>query len=195
MPSGGGAGASSVPARPPTSLADINVSNYKNSLFAFHNFAETLLRAFTLGTVLFCQYLLSFSVFAFHTPFFRADQGAHVRTLEISTKEKNRGLAISPDGTRLVVSNELVHNVRVYALPGGASLKVFGGEGSAPGQFRNPQKMCFAPNDNARVFIVDRWNKRVQVRVSAACCSSFCNHTRRAAAGNDACGRAREDDW
>lgn len=95
-------------------------------------------------------------------------EGVHVRTLAIRNDTGNRGLAISPDGTRLAVSNYHSHEIAVYSLPDGALLSEFGGQGAAPGRFNYPQKMCFSPADGGNLFIADAANNRLQARFDFA---------------------------
>lgn len=95
-------------------------------------------------------------------------EGRHARTLDIRTDESNRGLAISPDGTRLVISVSGTHKINVYSLPDGAFLAEFGGKGAAPGRFDNPEKICFSPRNNVNIFVADYGSNRVQVRTLGA---------------------------
>lgn len=91
--------------------------------------------------------------------------GLHVRTLTVRESSGNKGLAISPDGTRMVVSNFNTRRIAVYSLPDCVLQAEFGGVGSAPGQFVNPDKICFPPHDSNRVLISDCLNQRIQVRL------------------------------
>lgn len=87
--------------------------------------------------------------------------GTHVRTL-VLRKKGNTGLAISPDGTVMVISNVEVHVVSVYGLPDGVWKAEFGGEGSGPAQFKRPFKLCFSTL-SGNILVTDAGNRRVQV--------------------------------
>lgn len=94
--------------------------------------------------------------------------GSHLTTLHIHSSSLNRGIAISPDGTLLVVSNAETNMISVYNLPSRPSDAVvvkaeFGGKGSGPNQFDSPQKLCFSPRNSDHILIADCFNKRVQV--------------------------------
>lgn len=92
-------------------------------------------------------------------------EGKHVCTLSIRTEKSNGGLAISPDSTRLVVSNVSTHKIAVYSLIDGpgAFLSEVGGEGTIAGKFNSPRNICFSPRISSSMFIADSGNKRVQV--------------------------------
>lgn len=93
-------------------------------------------------------------------------QGNYVRTLVLRDDGGNRGLAISPDGSRMVVSNQNTHKIAVYSLPDGAFLAEFGdGRSSEPGKFNAPQKVCFSPRNSGNILISDLGNKCVKVLV------------------------------
>ena len=86
--------------------------------------------------------------------------GKFVRSIALETAAyKNHGLAISPDGTHMVVSHSN-HRLTVYSLPGGVLVRTFGGKGSGRGQFEFPSKLCFGVTGN--ILVVEEWNKRVQ---------------------------------
>lgn len=90
-------------------------------------------------------------------------EGIFVRSLTLRDREGNEGLAVSPDGTRLAVSNWNSSKIILYTLPDGAFLAEFGGEGEEPGLFNNPQKMCFSKRTSGNLLIADCGNQRVQV--------------------------------
>lgn len=69
-----------------------------------------------------------------------------VSTLRILTNNTNTGLAISPDGAWMAVSNYDNGAVGVYALPSGDHVRHIGGPGSDKGKFSGPQKLAFLPS-------------------------------------------------
>lgn len=87
-------------------------------------------------------------------------EGTHVRTLAISRKDYNRGLAISPNGTRLVISNGYEQEIQVYRLPGCTLEQKIS---KSSGHFKAPQKICFSPRNNSSILIAEYENKHVQV--------------------------------
>lgn len=92
--------------------------------------------------------------------------GNHIRTLRVGGTGKPSfalgGMAISPVGTAMAVSNSHENNVKVYTLPGGVMRAVFGEYGREPGQFARPGKLCFSPLTGL-MLITDGDNRRVQV--------------------------------
>lgn len=74
------------------------------------------------------------------------------------------GLAISPDGAVVVVSNPQTHKIYVYSTLDGALLNQFGARGRGPGQLCLPRKLCFSPRSR-NILVADYFNKRVQVLV------------------------------
>lgn len=86
--------------------------------------------------------------------------GVYSHTLKVKHDLYNAGLAITPDGTRMVVSNSGTRQVGVYALPGGESVCMFGGKGKAPGLFEDPHGLC-CPSD-ASILVAESLNCRVQ---------------------------------
>lgn len=78
------------------------------------------------------------------------------------------GLAISPDGAVMAVSNEGTNSILLYRLPDGelqAEVWARGTRnGGKEGDFSVPQKMCFSPL-NGNLLFVDWVENRVKVRV------------------------------
>lgn len=69
-----------------------------------------------------------------------------------------RGLAVAPDGS-IYVADSLNH--RIWQLSQqGAVLNSWGGEGSGPGQFREPWDV--AVDGEGHVYVADTWNHRLQ---------------------------------
>lgn len=69
-----------------------------------------------------------------------------------------RAVAISPDG-ELYVSDTGNKRIQVFGLDG-TFHRMFGGEGSAPGQFREPVGLALDAQNH--VWVADAWNHRVQ---------------------------------
>lgn len=87
--------------------------------------------------------------------------GRHVATMAIKDRSGNRGLAVNEIGTLMAVSNWKTDTVSMYGLPCGKVITSFGGWGSGPGQFRNPEGLCFTV-DGGGLLVADEWNNRVQ---------------------------------
>jgi DNA-binding beta-propeller fold protein YncE len=78
-------------------------------------------------------------------------------------KSDSNGVAVSRDGSTLLVSDcdggsRAIHEFRVAD---GSRLRVIGGAGDGPLQFKNPCQVWIASDDH--VFVADYGNKRVQV--------------------------------
>jgi DNA-binding beta-propeller fold protein YncE len=73
------------------------------------------------------------------------------------------GIAVSRDGSTLLVSDcdGGTHAIHVFRLADGSRLRVVGGLGDGPLQFRNPRQVYIAAD--GFVFVADRGNDRVQV--------------------------------
>jgi DNA-binding beta-propeller fold protein YncE len=74
------------------------------------------------------------------------------------------GVAVSRDGSTLLVADSAVggcHAIHVFRVADGSRLRVIGGKGKGPLQFRYPCQLCIAPDDY--VFVADGANNRVQV--------------------------------
>jgi len=69
--------------------------------------------------------------------------------------------AVSPDGTRLYITDSKAHKVVVFDLASGEIVMGFGSRGTAPGQFNYPSALAFSPEGD--LFVVDQMNSRVQV--------------------------------
>ncbi|NOZ94640.1 MAG: hypothetical protein GXP47_07885 [Acidobacteria bacterium] len=68
---------------------------------------------------------------------------------------------VSPDGTRLYVTDSKAHKVVVFDLRTGEIVMSFGSRGTGPGQFNFPSALAFSPEGD--LFVVDQMNSRVQV--------------------------------
>jgi tripartite motif-containing protein 71 len=73
------------------------------------------------------------------------------------------GVAVSRDGSTLLVADcdGGSHAIHVFRVADGLRLRVIGGTGDGPLQFKNPRQVWVASDDF--VFVVDNGNKRVQV--------------------------------
>lgn len=85
----------------------------------------------------------------------------YIRTLSLvmGDSAQNTGLAVSPDEKTVVVAHSN-GTLSVYALPSGLHVRTFGSEGSGPGQFHAPGKICFSKDGN--VLVAEFVNQRVQ---------------------------------
>jgi len=72
----------------------------------------------------------------------------------------NIGLAISSDGSLVVVCNSLLCELSVYQTLDGKCVRSFGCFGTATGEFRGPQGLCMTCRDT--VLVADWNNKRIQ---------------------------------
>lgn len=88
-------------------------------------------------------------------------RGELVRTYTISEPKGNIGLVISPDGTRMLVSNESTSRISAYSTIDGSLLFDIGGFGVAPGKYGCPARMCVTPRDT--ILVAEYSNKRIQV--------------------------------
>lgn len=68
---------------------------------------------------------------------------------------------VSPDGTRLYVTDSKAHKVVVFNVASGKIVMSFGSRGTEPGQFNFPTALAFSPDGD--LFVVDQMNSRVQV--------------------------------
>jgi len=69
--------------------------------------------------------------------------------------------ALSPDGSRLFVTDSKEHRIVVFATDTAEVVGRFGELGSEPGQFHYPTSLAFAPT--GELFVVDQLNARVQM--------------------------------
>jgi DNA-binding beta-propeller fold protein YncE len=78
-------------------------------------------------------------------------------------KSWSNGVAVSRDGSTLLVSDNDggSHAVQVFRVADGSRLRVIGGEGVGPLQFKNPYQVWVASDDF--VFVAEAGNHRVQV--------------------------------
>ncbi len=78
-------------------------------------------------------------------------------------KSASNGVAVSRDGSTLLVSDQGggSHAVHEFRVADGSRLRVIGGAGAGPLQFKNPRQVWVASDDF--VFVADSGNKRVQV--------------------------------
>jgi sugar lactone lactonase YvrE len=80
--------------------------------------------------------------------------------LKLKDPSCNVGLAVSRDESIMAVSNSASCRITLYALPSGHAIRVVGDEGSGPGQFYYPHKLCFTPDGT---LLVSEWeNRRLQ---------------------------------
>jgi hypothetical protein len=90
-------------------------------------------------------------------------RGVESRVIGVAAVESCiNGVAVSRDGSTLLVSDTFgTHAIHVYRVADGSRLRVIGGKGVGPLQFRHPRQVYVAPDDF--VFVADGGNNRVQV--------------------------------
>ena len=89
--------------------------------------------------------------------------GVYVCTLAIHGGPLDRGfasLAVTRDGSIMVLSNPTLHGLSVYATSNGGFVRSFGSLGTAAGQFDRPAGLCMTPHGT--VLVGDSGNQRVQ---------------------------------
>jgi len=87
-------------------------------------------------------------------------KGVYVTTLLVKDAMDNSGLAISSDGSLMVVSNLVTHQLTVYRTEDGSHVRSFGGYGEGPAEFSGPRNLCMTAHDT--VLVVDFGNERIQ---------------------------------
>jgi DNA-binding beta-propeller fold protein YncE len=92
---------------------------------------------------------------------FRGEQSRVIATPGV--KSWGNGVAVSRDGSTLLVSDcdGGSHAIHEFRVADGSRLRVIGGAGDGPLQFKNPRQVWVASDDF--VFVADSGNKRVQV--------------------------------
>jgi DNA-binding beta-propeller fold protein YncE len=78
-------------------------------------------------------------------------------------KSRSNGVAVSRDGSTLLVSDHdgSSHAIHVLRVADGSRLRVIGGDGDGPLQFKNLRQLWIASDDH--VFVAEWGNHRVQV--------------------------------
>lgn len=89
-------------------------------------------------------------------------RGVAVSQIRLLDERGCNGLAVSPDGSLMAISNWLTHMISVYSLPDGALVRSFGGRGPELGHFDDPYKLCFNPLRDDSLLVADGSNQRVQ---------------------------------
>jgi len=87
-------------------------------------------------------------------------RGVYIGTLAISDAQNNSGLAISSDGSLMVVSNADTDQLSVYRTDDGSLVRCFGGPGAAAGEFDTPRGLCMTTHDT--ILAADMGNERIQ---------------------------------
>jgi DNA-binding beta-propeller fold protein YncE len=80
--------------------------------------------------------------------------------VQVGRQDGGSRLAVSPDGTKVYMTDPDRHRVDVLDVTTG-QINYFGSEGSGPGQFETP--LGIAVGSDGRVFVVDSVNRTVQV--------------------------------
>jgi DNA-binding beta-propeller fold protein YncE len=81
----------------------------------------------------------------------------------VGLKSYSNGVAVSRDGSTLLVSDRSggSHAIHEFRVADGSRLRVIGGAGDGPLQFKNPCQVWVASDDH--VFVAEYGNNRVQV--------------------------------
>jgi len=87
-------------------------------------------------------------------------KGIHVSTLPLQHMGNNRGLAVTTDGSLMVVSNCVSHQLSVYRADDGRHVLTFGGLGMGACQFSRPFGLCMTDQDT--VLVAELGNHRIQ---------------------------------
>jgi DNA-binding beta-propeller fold protein YncE len=91
-------------------------------------------------------------------------RGVEIRVISTAgLTSRSNGVAVSRDGSTLLVSDceGGSHAIHEFRVADGSRLRVIGGAGNGPLQFKNPRQVCIASDDF--VFVAELGNKRVQV--------------------------------
>jgi hypothetical protein len=90
-------------------------------------------------------------------------QGVVDRFIVTAVRSNCNGMVVSRDGSTLLVSDRDggSHAIHEFRVSDGSRLRVIGGKGDGPLQFKKPLQVWIAPDDI--VFVADRDNHRVQV--------------------------------
>jgi DNA-binding beta-propeller fold protein YncE len=92
---------------------------------------------------------------------FRGEESRVIATTGV--RSFGNGVAVSRDGSTLLLTDNDggSHAIHVFRVADGSRLRVIGGPGDGPLQFKSPGQVWVAPDDF--VFVADFWNHRVQV--------------------------------
>jgi hypothetical protein len=90
-------------------------------------------------------------------------RGVVSRVIATSGVKSEYGVGVSHDGCTLLASDTRVgsHAIHVFRVADGSPLRIIGGAGDGPLEFRTPRQVYVAPDDY--VFVADAENDRVQV--------------------------------
>jgi DNA-binding beta-propeller fold protein YncE len=75
--------------------------------------------------------------------------------------ENPTDVAVSSDGSQLIVVDSWAHSVLTFDLATGSLLHSFGGEGTAQGKFKYPTSVAVGPE--GFLYVVDQLNNRIQL--------------------------------
>lgn len=87
-------------------------------------------------------------------------KGEFRRLIESDVLGKPAYLALSPDETRLYVSDVGTHQIHIFNAATGSFIKSFGERGAAAGQLYSPQGLAFSKSGS--LYVADTLNARIQ---------------------------------
>jgi len=86
--------------------------------------------------------------------------GVHIANICVGDAGKNTGVAVSADGSVMVVCNGVTHQLSVCQTEDRSHVRSFGRLGAGPGEFDTPRGLCMTAHDT--VLVSDAGNQRIQ---------------------------------
>jgi len=87
-------------------------------------------------------------------------KGVHIATLLLGEGAKHEGLAVSSDGSLIVLSNARTDTLDVYRTEDGSHVRTLGGRDTGPGEFMYPWNLCMT--GRGTVLVAELRNRRIQ---------------------------------